>query len=114
VPSYSPVYSQGFIYYTPETGALSFAVPDGFTAVVRQWGVYGDITDFICQLQGQNSEAAPAYVLDTQAQAGIAVQTQSRGHWVVPGGGIISIYINSVGDTPSAYAGGYLLRNTLT
>lgn len=114
MPSYSPVFSQGFIYGTPSSPVSSFAVPEGFTAVIRQWSVYGDISDFIAQLVGQNSAEAPRYVLDTQAQVGIAVQTQGQGRWVVPGGGIISIFVSSLGSTPSWYVGGYLLRNSLT
>lgn len=114
MPSYSPVYSQGFIYYTETTPNTLFDVPEGFTAVVRQWSCYLEAGGVVAQVQGANGPGAPYYVLDTQEAVGLVQQLQGRGHWVVPGGGSIQFYSPSLGSGVSAYVGGYLLRNTLT
>jgi hypothetical protein len=114
VPSYSPVYSQGFIYYTEEAPNTTFDVPAGFTAVVRQWSCYLEAGGVVAQISGANAPGAPYTVFDTQEAAGLVQQLQGHGHWVVPGGGSILLYSPSLGSGVSAYVGGYLLRNTLT
>jgi hypothetical protein len=114
VPSYSPVFSQPFVQYTASTPNPSFEVPAGFTAVVRQISCSQEITDWLLNVSIQDSEAAPAMVIFSEHQAGIETYVAGQGRWVVPEGGIISIYLSSLGEVPAVYVGGYLLRNTLT
>jgi len=114
VPSYSPVFSQGFIYYTTATPNTQFAVPDGYTAVVRQISMNADLADALMQVYSQNDPDAYGVLLWQGAGAGVFLTVSAEGRWVVPGGGIITAEFTSIGDSPSAYVGGYLLRNTLS
>lgn len=114
MPSYSPVFSTQFIVYTAETPNETFLVPEGFTAVVRQCSGWQDIGGWVFRLYIADSEAAPACVLFDSGDVGVNTSFNEQGRWVVPGGGLIGIFISVIGDSPSFYVGGYLLRNTLT
>jgi hypothetical protein len=114
VPSYSPVFSQAFIEYTHDTPNAQFEVPEGFTAVIRQWSVSQEISDWLFQVFINNDADAPNLVIVNENQAGINTYLAGEGRWVVPGGGLINIFLSSVGEVPCCYVGGYLLRNTLT
>lgn len=108
----SPVYSVPFVEYTPSTPNNTYAVPDGYTAVVRQVSVVQNIGAFIATLIIQNSEAAPGVAVWQGAQVGDANYVGSEGRWVVLGGGIITLEVNALGSDVGMYAGGYLLPNT--
>lgn len=111
MPSYSPVYSAQFILYTPTTPNLSFLVPDGFTAVIRQWSVSQEITDWLFQLKIGDASSATALIIVNENQAGVNTYLAGEGRWVVPGGGFMEVYLSSLGMVPHIYVGGYLLRN---
>lgn len=114
MPSYSPVFSQPFIEYISSEPNTSFAVPEGYTAVIRQVSGYQDVGGWILYVYGRNSLAADAIVLCQLAQVGDFNYAAQEGRWVVPGGGEIEITISSLGSGPCFYVGGYLLRNTLS
>lgn len=110
---YSPVYSQQFILYTPDTTNTSFEVPSGFTAVVRQI-TYGSYLGEGWAFMGvQNSAEA-----DTCWFASLAINvvygfSEWFGHVVCAEGGFISLNISQLADDGCVYCGGYLLRNQL-
>jgi hypothetical protein len=110
--SYNPVYSAQFINYAPAAPNDTFAVPVGFTAVIRQisYAVYASATVLAVRLQ--NTASAPTINIDIREILATVTTTNIQGHWVCPGGGFISLYIQSVGAEPNVYVGGYLLRNT--
>jgi hypothetical protein len=108
---YSPVYSAPFIQYTPDTPNGSFAVPAGFTAVVRQISIVQGIGGYSWACNIQDSEAAPELTIAAGTDIGVNVVDAREGRWVVPGGGIISAIASAVGDSVSIYVGGYLLTN---
>lgn len=114
MPSYSPVYSVPFVYYTDTYPNTEFEVPAGYTAVVRQWSAYLEAGGVVVQIQLFNADGALATVFDTQTAEGIVQQLQGRGHWVAPAGYVIKFYSPSIGSGVAGYVGGYLLRNTLT
>lgn len=112
--SYSPVFSSQFIVYGGGAGSLEFAVPAGFTAVIRDFTVRAIYAATLAQVQIQNSEAAPAIVVAQLSAAGIEDYEQWTGRVVVPGGGTISALIGTLAADPDIYVGGYLLRNVLS
>lgn len=114
MPSYSPVFSQRFIGYTPTDDVTTFAVPDGFTAVVREVSAYQNIGGWILTIYSQDSEAAPGLVIVQLGAEGFLNYVATEGRWMVPGGGIITASLDTLGSDVSIYVGGYLLRNTLT
>lgn len=114
MPSYSNVFSQPFIFYTAETPNSEFAVPTGYTAVIRQWSCSQDIGGWIFAVLIQLSEAAPAVHVVQVGQTGFVNYEAGECRFAVPGGGIISIALSEVGASPEIYVGGYLLRNTLS
>lgn len=110
---YSPVYSQQLIVYTAETPNTEFEVPAGQTAVVRQVSGYQDIGGYVFRMYIQDSLEAPPCVVYAANDVGVAASFATEGRWVVPPGGIVAIFISSLGDTPCFYVGGYLLQNVL-
>lgn len=114
MPSYSPVFSQGFLYYTEATPNTSFDVPDGYTAVIREFDAFAGLAAVACSFSVQLSSLAPYIAIATIYVAGIAESAQWRGRVVVPGGGIINISQATLGVDCYMYLGGYLLRNTLS
>lgn len=109
-----PVYSSQLILGTSSTGYPSFDVPDGFTAVVRDFSVWDEAGGAVVQLLIQNSGAAPAITAAVLGPLGVAAYSQWQGRVVVPAGGIISCTITSVFTAPDVYVGGYLLVNAGT
>lgn len=105
------VYSSAFIEYTAETPNNSFAVPEGFTAVVRQLSCYQEIGAYDFQVYIQNSAEAPALIIWAVTGVSAITSEATQGRWVVPGEGIITVIASAIGSSPSFYAGGYLLRN---
>jgi hypothetical protein len=114
VPSYSPVFSSQFILYTDATPNLSFAVPAGFTAVVRDVTFYATVAGTLCQVAIQDSEDAEGVTVVSEELAGVGVYVQWTGRIVVPAGGLINLVLGSLAAGVNAYVGGYLLRNTLS
>jgi hypothetical protein len=114
VPSYSPVFSQGFIYYTDSSPNTAFQVPEGFTAVVRECDVLTTAGDTWASFNVQASDIAPVVGFALLNAVGLANSQHWEGRVVCPGGGTISIYQNTLGVGANIYVGGYLLRNTLS
>jgi hypothetical protein len=114
VPSYSPVFSQGFIYYTEATPNESFLVPAGFTAVVRECDLYLSEAE-VAAWVGLNFDAGGGNLWFWYA-SGISVASSQpwRGRVVVPGGASIVVDVAALGVSDSLYVGGYLLRNSLS
>ena len=112
--SYSPVFSAAFVIYTEDTPNDSFEVPSGFTAVIRDFDLSGNLADVGAQLYFKNSEAAPACFFHAETSLVVSSGFQWRGRVVVPSGGICGFTLTSFGTSVCAYMGGYLIRNTLT
>jgi len=110
---YSPVYSQPFVQYTPDTPNTSFLVPDGYTAIVRQWSVVQNVGGYDFNVDIQDSEAAPSLRIVQIIDVGINASYQGEGRWVVPPGGLITVGLSDVGSSVSIYVGGYLLTNDI-
>jgi hypothetical protein len=111
---YSPVYSAAFIQYTASTPNPSFEVPSDFTAVVRQVTCVQDIGAYNVNVNVQDSEAAPELVVFTALEVGTFELAAAEMRVVVPGGGLINVALSAIGDDPSVYVGGYLLRNVVS
>jgi hypothetical protein len=114
VASYSPVFSAPFINYTEEGGAYDFAVPEGFTAVIRQWTTTCSLGATIWALVIQDDLDAPNVTIAYSDITGIAESAALELRVVVPGGGFISIIQQTLGVGGASYVGGYLLRNVAT
>lgn len=111
--AYSPVYSAAFVEYTESTPNNSFDVPDGFTAVIRYLSCYQEIGAYGLLGYVANSEAAPALIFAANASILSGELYQWAGRVVVPGGGVITIDLSTIGDGVSIYCGGYLLQNVI-
>lgn len=111
---YSPVFSASFIEYTDAEPNAEFAVPIGFTAVVRDFSIFTYVGAGAAQLTIQNDEDAAALTVAAVSVAGAFVYDQWQGRVVCPGGGIIGIVGTTIGSGNHIYAGGYLLRNVAT
>lgn len=114
MPSYSPVFSSGLIYYTGATPNTAFEVPAGFTAVVRDVSVYSGVGEVNLSLYVQLSDADPAVYVIGLNTTGANVSAHWEGRIVVGAGGTITIDIGELGYYDGAYVGGYLLRNSLS
>lgn len=112
--SYSPIFSQGFIYFTDSTPNTSFEVPDGFTAVVRDVNAATSLGGVVMGVYVKLSEAAPAVIFAYSTALGEFATYQWQGRVVCPAGGIIGLDGAAVGYGLGVYVGGYLLRNTLS
>lgn len=111
--AYSPVFSQGFLYYTEATPNDNFEVPPGFVAVIREFDMMVNIAAADAALRIQNSAAAPLINVVYLEVAAILGSAQWRGRIVVPSGGFISLFQFKFGAGMSMYVGGYLLRADL-
>lgn len=114
MPSYSPVFSTQLILYTDAAPNLSFLVPDGFTAVVRDFSAQTNLGGVIAQLFVQNDVDAPLVCVAQAETAGVAGYDQWQGRVVAPAGATLSLELSTADSGTSVYVGGYLLRNTLT
>jgi hypothetical protein len=114
VASYSPVFSSQFILYTDETPNTQFAVPEGFTAVVREVDIR--IADTLAGVTvGISTDAGAPTIWFTQLTVGVTyASAQWQGRVVCPSPGLIVLSEGSVGTGLTIYVGGYLLRNTLS
>lgn len=113
MPSYSPVYSVPFVQSTPGAPNMEFAVPAGFTAVIRQISFVQEVGATAVWVTISDDLEAPELTIAQQYEYGAFIQWQQQGRWVVPGGGYIVLHASTIGSDLSAYIGGYLLRNTL-
>lgn len=109
--SYSPVYSAQFIVYTSETPNETFDVPTGFTAIVREILGTQDIGGYAYNVAIADGPGAEYCVIYLSSTLGVFQGDRAERRVVVPGGGSIKLNISSIGDAPSFYVGGYLLRN---
>lgn len=105
------VYSEQFFVYTTSTPNLSYTVPDGFTAVLRQWCGFVEVGLGGFLLFIQNSDEAPGCGIGFHNLAGLTQSFSDEFRVVVPGGGIITLAIFEEGENISCYVGGYLLRD---
>lgn len=114
MPSYSPVFSSQLLLWTSSTPNLSFEVPAGFTAVVRDVQAYSLAggTGLRVFLQS-GGVGPPVYVASLQA-IGENVSAQWQGRVVAYAGDTINLDVAELGADDTVYVGGYLLRNTLT
>lgn len=112
--SYSPVYSAQFVVHHSGDPLVPFIVPDGYTAVVRDFTAYSAAGGAIVQLYIQDAAEAPALIVAQIGELGVAAYGQWTGRVVIPAPGIISYGITEVGAEAAVYVGGYLLRNVLT
>lgn len=114
MPSYSPVFSQGFIYYTEDAPNTTFEVPAGFTAVVRDWDLWVEAEAGGFQLEVATGAGAPYVAVDGIVTLAALTAYHFRGRVVVPAGGTILYNQDTLGVGATSYVGGYLLRNTLS
>jgi hypothetical protein len=114
VPSYSPVFSAPFLIYTDAAPNYTFEVPTAYTAVIRDFNVFCEVGGVAASVYIQDSEDAPACTVAFLQAEGALSYEQWQGRVVVPGGGLINLYVSSIDLETSAYVGGYLLRNTLS
>lgn len=112
--SYSPVFSQGFIYYSSSTPNTEFDVPVGFTAVVREIDVYTEVGGIDANAAVRSSPEAPWVYFAGLDGIAINGSAQWTGRVVVPGGGSIGLGVGQLGVNDTAYCGGYLLRNVVS
>lgn len=114
MPSYSPVFSQSFIVDQGGAGYSSFLVPDGFTAVIRDFSAYSAAGGFVAKVSIQDSLIALPVVTCYVGATGIPAYGQWQGRVMVAAGGEITVQLVTFIDQPDVYVGGYLLRNTLS
>lgn len=114
MPSYSPVFSQGFIYYIEATPDAEFDVPLGYTAVVRDISASVSAGATYFAVYGRNGPDAPEYQFYVNELLGTLETSHWEGRVVVPGGGRIRVYQYTLGVDGAVYVGGYLLRNSLS
>jgi hypothetical protein len=103
------VYSQPFLQYGSGGGSLDYEVPEGFIAVIRQFSVYNDIGGNDVSLGIRDSPEAPYCFITGVVDFGVGNFYSEEGRWVVPGGGEIQAFVESLGTSTSVYVGGYLL-----
>ena len=111
--AYSPVYSAQFILYSASSPNEQFQVPAGYTAVVRQISYFVEASASFFSVNVANSSIAPETAIDGRTITGLLTSEHVSGHWVVPGGGFIVLYVQDVGSQPTVYVGGYLLTNSV-
>lgn len=114
MPSYSPVYSSQFILYSEDTPNTTFDVPEGYTAVIRQLSYAVQASETLFSVSIGDTLSAPPVAIDIRTVTGLLTTEHQQGHWAVPGGGVIYLYVETVGANATVYIGGYLLRNTLS
>lgn len=102
-------FSAQFIVYTDPAPNVSFEVPVGSLAVVRDINAYSLVAVGGLTASLQNSAEAPPAVFAALVGADAPWYQQWQGRVVVPAGGFISIAWSGVSDGLSAYVGGYLL-----
>ena len=111
--AYSPVYSAQFINYTDSSPNTLFDVPSGYTAVVRDIGFWCGGGESLIVVYFGNSPLAPEVTIAGTTQFGVNTLYHWSGRCVVPGGGVIGLYQQTLGVGATAYVHGYLLANTI-
>jgi len=107
------VYSYPFLLYTADTPTDLYAVPVGYTAVVREATLFDDLAVVTLQVFVSHADDAPEVTVAYVGGTGFPFYAQWTGRVVVPGGGYIGIDTDSLGDSSQAYVGGYLLSGAL-
>lgn len=110
---YSPVYSTAFVQYTDSAPNLTFDVPEGYTAIVREIDLYYEASFIAAAGYVADGPGAPLNLFVYLEGEGVLGSKQWTGRVVAPGGGVIGITTSSEGYIVSAYVGGYLLKNTV-
>ncbi|MGH9919209.1 MAG: hypothetical protein ACRD6W_10145 [Nitrososphaerales archaeon] len=108
-----PVYSTPFLQYTIDTPITAYAVPEGYTAVVRYASYFDTASVGNANVYIQDSEDAPPITicyLPLLTLEGIATQDLRV---VVPYPGLITLFVGWLGGGPQVYVGGYLLTGVL-
>lgn len=104
------IYSAPLLQYSAASPITEFEVPAGFVAVVRQISYCVTVSSSEFSVNFQDSIDAPAFAIDIRTISGTLTTEHYEGRWVCPEGGIISLYVSSIGSQPFVYVGGYLLR----
>lgn len=110
----NPVYSAQFIVRPSGEPLTPFIVPDGFTAVIRDFSALERAAAAIYELDIQNSLEAEMVGVAQLKTIGVADFQQWLGRVVVPQGGQISVQGFIIGTAADIYVGGYLLTNSGT
>lgn len=105
------VYSSQFIVYTTSEPNTQFDVPEGFTAVIRQFMGYVEAGLGGVLLYIQNSPEAAGCGVAYHNLAGVTASFSDEMRVIVPEGGVITFDVFEEGENVSGYVGGYLLRN---
>lgn len=106
-----PVYSAQFILASDVSALPSFEVPDGYTAVIRDFTLYSSLGAAGAYLIIQNTVSAPQIVVAVIKLTGVEESGLFQGRIVVPEHGIISLETDTLGSGAEIYVGGYLLLN---
>lgn len=112
--SYSPVYSQPFILYTDATPNTEFLVPAGFTAVLRDVVMFCTLGGAAGNVQIFSPGSGEGIVIAALNFGGVNVTAEWHGRAVALENSTIALAFTGVDTSFTCYAGGYLLRNTLT
>jgi len=105
------VWSTPLIQYSTAAPNLSYLVPAGYTAVVRQISVLQDIGDYDFGCYKQADSTSPPVWFAYAHGLGLLEEYQREGRWVVEAGETLLITFSTLGSGISAYVGGYLLQN---
>lgn len=108
----APVYSVSFILYTEAAENNYYEVPAGYIAVIRQIAIGVLDAGGFFALNIQDSDEAPTVGVYYVELAAAATSVLEEVRFVVPAGGIISLYQQTLGLAATAYVGGYLLGIT--
>jgi hypothetical protein len=77
--------------------------------VIRQISIGAALSSGIVAVNIQDSEIAPQISIHQTTIATLYSTQHTEGRWVVPPGGVISVYQEEIGDEFYIYIGGYLL-----
>lgn len=114
MPSYSPVYSAQFVVRNSSDPLVPFVVPDGYTAVIRDFTVYTPAAGFVAAVTIQDSAEAETVTVALITGVDVPAYGQWQGRIALPAPGIVGVSVSDIGAAADIYVGGYLLRNVLT
>lgn len=112
--SYNPVYSQPFIEWTDSTPNLLYEVPAGFTAIVADVEFWDEVGAAAMSMTSVPPGADQGIVFAYLEAAGLLGSKLWQGRVVLLEGYTLQLNTDAFGVATTVYAGGYLLRNTLT
>ena len=98
------VYSTRFISAPLEPAGLTYTVPDGYVAILRDFDAVGTGGESV---QFTNLDAGATYFLEYFPGSGYG-NIQWRGRQVVPAGETIAIYVSGASSGGTASLSGYL------